>query len=192
MAASLKTRPADLTGLARRNGGIFPAERVEAYVTGTGRSLAAHGTTEMPIWGSTFRAFETDARVKERIRNLVSYIQSLQPATSGSSDPGAVLFQTHCAACHGADGRGNGPMAGQLRRTPPDLTNYAARNGGVFPSEKLSRIVDGRDVMAHGDSDMPVWGTVFKRTGRGDDADVAARIAAIVRYVGAIQRRAAE
>jgi hypothetical protein len=42
-------------------------------------------------------------------------------------------------------------MSGQLRRMPADLTKFTARNGGVFPSEKVRRIIDGRDVMAHGD-----------------------------------------
>lgn len=39
-----------------------------------------------------------------------------------------------------------------------DVTTYAARNGGVCPSERLRRIIDGRDVPAHGEPEMPVWG----------------------------------
>jgi mono/diheme cytochrome c family protein len=193
VAAELRTRPPDLTLLAQRSGGAYPSARVEAFITGTGRLLAAHGTTEMPIWGSTFRAFEADARVRERIHNLVRHIETLQQPTSSPADPGAVLFRTHCASCHGADGRGGGPAAVAMRRMPPDLTGYAERNAGVFPSERLARIIDGRDVAAHGDREMPVWGDVFKRAGAGESPDaVAARIAAILRYVEAIQRRPAE
>ena len=193
VAPELRTRPQDLTTLARRSGGAFPFERVEAFVTGTGRSLAAHGPTEMPIWGSTFRAFETDTRVRERIRNLVRHLETLQQPSSAGNDPGAVLFRAHCASCHGMDGRGKGPVAAQFRHEPPDLTRFSFRNGGVFPGEKLARIIDGRDVASHGDRDMPVWGDIFRRTQPGDGPEaVADRIATILRYLEAIQQRAAE
>jgi mono/diheme cytochrome c family protein len=193
VAAALRTRPADLTTLARRNGGTFPAEIVRAFVTGTGRTLAAHGTTEMPIWGPMFRAFESDARSRERIANLVSYIESMQAATSASNTAGSQLFRTYCASCHGANARGNGPLADTLRRMPPDLTKFTARNGGVFPSERVHRIIDGREVRAHGDTEMPIWGDAFKSTRDGlTPASAKARIDAIVAYLEAIQERAAE
>jgi len=84
VASALRTRPADLTALARRNEGRFPRDRVRDFVTGSGRQLAAHGTTEMPVWGPLFRAFETDARVRERIENLLTYIESIQVAPTGA------------------------------------------------------------------------------------------------------------
>lgn len=189
VARELRTRPADLTALARRNDGAFPGEAVRGFIIGTGRAVPAHGTTEMPIWGSLFRAFESDARVRERIANLASYIESIQAPSTGPNDPGSRLFRTHCASCHGGTGRGNGPMADQLRRAPADLTKYTARNGGLFPRERVYRIVDGRDVSSHGDREMPVWGDVFKSGGSTND--VKARIDAIVRYLEGIQERAA-
>jgi hypothetical protein len=49
------------------------------FVTGDGRPLAAHGTTDMPIWGAIFRGLDpSDARVKVRLENVVEYVQSLQ------------------------------------------------------------------------------------------------------------------
>jgi mono/diheme cytochrome c family protein len=114
-----------------------------------------------------------------------------QSPSAAVNDPGSRLFRTHCATCHGVDGRGGGPMANQLRRTPPDLTQYAARNGGLFPSEKVRRIIDGRDISSHGIGDMPVWGDVFRKTDDATEAAVKARIDAIVRYLQAIQARAA-
>jgi mono/diheme cytochrome c family protein len=193
VAPALKAKPTDLSRLTQRNAGVFPGERVRAFVTGTGRPVAAHGTTEMPIWGPLFGAFESDVRVRERIANLVTHIESLQQGSSGSDDPGAQLFRTYCATCHGITGLGNGPVAEQLRKAPPDLTKYTARNGGVFPSERVRQIVDGRGVAAHGDREMPVWGDAF-RTARGglSPEAVKARIDAIVRYLGALQERAAE
>jgi mono/diheme cytochrome c family protein len=189
VASALRARPADLTTLAQRSGGAFPRDRVRDFVTGTGRQLAAHGTTEMPVWGPMFRAFEADARVRERIENLLAYVESLQLPSTGPDDVGSRLFRTHCASCHGATGRGNGPLADQMRRTPPDLTQFTRRNGGVFPSERLYRIIDGGDVPSHGNREMPVWGDVFK-IGAVADA-VKSRIDAIVRYVAGIQERGA-
>ena len=190
VASALRARPADLTTLARRNGGAFPGDRVRDFVTGTGRTLAAHGTTEMPIWGQMFRAFESDARVRERMVNLVTYIESLQAPSTGVDDTGSRLFRTYCASCHGTTGRGDGPMAMELRRMPPDLTQFTRRNGGVFPSEQVYRIVDGREVISHGNREMPVWGDAFRMVFGGPGAGVIkARIDAIVRYLAGIQER---
>jgi|SRR5688572_7105939 len=143
VARALKGTPPDLTMLARRNRDVFPRDRVKAMLTGAGRALSAHGTTEMPIWGPLFRAFEADARVRVRIDNLINYLETLQATPGRSGDSGAALFRTYCASCHGQDARGAGPMADQLRRLPPILTSFAARNGGVFPGERVKRIIDG-------------------------------------------------
>ena len=93
VAPQLKTRPPDLTQLARRNGGAFPATQVTAYISGTGRTLPTHGPAEMPVWGPTFRAFEKDIRAKERIKNLVLYLASIQAPSSGPGSGGARLLQ---------------------------------------------------------------------------------------------------
>jgi mono/diheme cytochrome c family protein len=189
VASALRSRPSDLTTLAQRNNGAFPRERVRDFVTGMGRPLAAHGTTEMPVWGPLFHAFESDARVRERIANLLTYIESIQVPTTGVNDAGSQLFRTYCASCHGASGRGNGPLADQLRRPPPDLTQFTRRNGGMFPSERVYRIIEGRDIPSHGDREMPIWGDIFKVGSSG--LEVRARIDAIVRYLAGIQERGA-
>lgn len=78
-AATLKIAPPDLTLLTRRAGGSYPVSNVEAYVTGTGRPVPAHGSGEMPVWGPIFRSLDpSDTRVKVRIANLVAYLQSIQ------------------------------------------------------------------------------------------------------------------
>ena len=106
---------------------------------------------------------------------------------------GEQLFRTHCATCHGDHARGNGPLADQLRTRPPDLTTFTARNSGIFPSERVYRIIDGRGVRSHGDREMPIWGDAFKTSRDGLTADaVKERIDALVRYLEAIQKRAAE
>ena len=84
-----------------------------------------------------------------------------------------------------------GPLAGELRREPPDLTRFSERNGGVFPSQRVYRIIDGRDVAAHGDRTMPVWGDAFKSAygGSGESA-IQERIDALVKHLESLQVKA--
>jgi mono/diheme cytochrome c family protein len=109
---------------------------------------------------------------------------------AGQLGDGRVLFNTYCASCHGRTGVGDGPAAPAMRRTPPDITGLALANGGLFPAERMGRIIDGREVEAHGDREMPVWGDAFKVLPGGISPEVVqARIVAIVRYLESIQRR---
>jgi hypothetical protein len=72
------------------------------------------------------------------------------------------------------------------------MKGVALANGGVFPAERVGRIVDGRDVESHGDRDMPVWGDAFKATGGGhSEQTVRSRIKAIVDYLVSVQERQA-
>jgi mono/diheme cytochrome c family protein len=106
---------------------------------------------------------------------------------------GGILFKTYCASCHGANGRGAGPVAVFLRVPPADLTLIARRNRGVFPAGEVYRIIDGRQaVKAHGNSEMPVWGDAFSRsiTG-GNEKAVVDRIKALVAFLDSIQERPA-
>jgi len=77
-AASLKTRPADLTVLAKKNGGVFPEPRVRKVIMGDD-VIASHGSREMPIWGPIFHQIEEDIdRANVRLENLVKYLESIQ------------------------------------------------------------------------------------------------------------------
>jgi mono/diheme cytochrome c family protein len=76
-AAALKKPPADLTRLAKRNGGKFPTEKVRDYIDGT-KAVAAHGSREMPVWGSFFRRTEDERSVTYRVVTLATYVESLQ------------------------------------------------------------------------------------------------------------------
>jgi mono/diheme cytochrome c family protein len=198
LAASLKAIPSDLTALARRNGGTFPRSQVAAFIEGTGRHVPAHGATEMPLWGGIFRWLDSEARTKVRIGNLAAYVESLQGVDEPPAVPvvrevsGADLFRTFCAGCHGTSGRGDGALGAQLKREPPDLTRLQVRNRGAFPAGLLRRIIDGREIAAHGNRTMPVWGDVFTRQqGAGQDAP-AARVDALVTYLLSIQERPSE
>jgi mono/diheme cytochrome c family protein len=82
-AAQLAKKPADLTGVARANGGVFPAERLALVIDGRA-IVAAHGAREMPVWGERYRVPVPDAdgnveeEARARIAALVRYIESLQ------------------------------------------------------------------------------------------------------------------
>ncbi|WP_027530044.1 cytochrome c [Bradyrhizobium sp. WSM3983] len=49
----LKIPPPDLTMLARNNNGVFPTNVVYETIDGM-KTVPAHGTREMPIWGERF------------------------------------------------------------------------------------------------------------------------------------------
>lgn len=76
-AAALKTKPTDLTRLAAGNKGQFPAQRV-AMVLEFGVNVPAHGSTDMPTWGSTFRVMGDETTVRQRIAALTRYLESIQ------------------------------------------------------------------------------------------------------------------
>jgi len=77
-AAALKKPPTDLTLLAQKGGGKFPAMLVMSSIKDGGQ--AGHGSKEMPVWGPILSSVSNDdpAVVDQRVGNLVGYIQSLQ------------------------------------------------------------------------------------------------------------------
>ena len=89
LAELLKVPPPNLTLVARRNGGTFPADAVFETIKGPDMPQA-HGLPEMPVWGQWFLQKEAAERLvtgdqtpaiekaTERIRALVAYLQSIQ------------------------------------------------------------------------------------------------------------------
>jgi len=77
-ASALKVPPANLTELAKKNNGKFPADHIAADLR-NGVS-AAHGSTEMPVWGPLFSKVSNndESIVQMRISNLIRYLDSLQ------------------------------------------------------------------------------------------------------------------
>ena len=78
----LKEKPADLTGISKRNGGEFPFWETYRMIDGR-EPMDGHGGREMPIWGDRFSERSTsqqgaDAVVRGRILELIVYLQSIQ------------------------------------------------------------------------------------------------------------------
>lgn len=82
------------------------------------------------------------------------------PAFAQDAARGAMLFERHCAVCHGLGLRGDGPMAEVLMVPPPDLTRIAERYDG-FPRVGMAWKIDGRDPLVSHGGDMPLFGFVF-------------------------------
>jgi mono/diheme cytochrome c family protein len=78
-APALKNTPTDLTQLAARNGGAYPASHVAEVIKGD-MMTPAHGSKEMPVWGPVFLHLEQQDPAMEqlRVRNLTKYIEGLQ------------------------------------------------------------------------------------------------------------------
>ena len=78
-AVAMKVPPVDLTTLAQKNGGKYPAMHVSSVVRGEA-DLPAHGSKDMPVWGPLFFRLSQghEAEVQQRIANLNQYIESIQ------------------------------------------------------------------------------------------------------------------
>ena len=105
---------------------------------------------------------------------------------------GQPYFMRYCSACHGVEGRGDGPVAPLLQPPPADLTRIAQRRGGHFPVAEIRAYIDGRiGVPAHGQREMPVWGERLEEmVGGGSLGEAVARsyIQLLVEYLQAIQQ----
>jgi Cytochrome C oxidase, cbb3-type, subunit III len=78
------------------------------------------------------------------------------------SDVGKIEYSSACSVCHGADGKGGGPLAAELKTKPADLTTLAKKNSGVFPLSAVHETIDGRKpIGSHGTREMPAWGQRF-------------------------------
>lgn len=78
MGAVLTIRPADLTILAKKTSGKFPAAQIFQMIDGRDPAVRGHGGPDMPVWGDVFAAKGGAASVKDRVNALVKHIETLQ------------------------------------------------------------------------------------------------------------------
>jgi mono/diheme cytochrome c family protein len=138
------------------------------------------------------------------MRAILSVLLVLAGPAAASADEqlenAAKDFVTLCTSCHGPSGTGDGPMAKNLRKSVPDLTQISARNGGSFPEDMVFETIAGLGMPdAHGTRDMPVWGDLFVSAEIGNSTKLedamkasdhaAKRIVGLVRYLEQIQAK---
>jgi mono/diheme cytochrome c family protein len=83
----LKTAPADLTTLAKKNNGAFPTDQIAKAIDGR-EAIATHGPREMPIWGTELsirapgtdsaNSADEDAYAQSRILAIIDYLIVIQ------------------------------------------------------------------------------------------------------------------
>jgi mono/diheme cytochrome c family protein len=112
---------------------------------------------------------------------------------------GRVLYNQYCASCHGADGKGKGPAASNLKTPPADLTKLTERHMGRFPYEYVSNVLrfgpglivgsPGYQSSTHGSSDMPMWGGIFMAINKNEERAVQQRIKNLCDYLASVQEK---
>ena len=141
--------------------------------------------TERKLWGALLLIGVVCMAVAQQTTINQVPVRKVDPAS------GEKMYVAYCAACHGADGTGNGPAAKALTVPPTNLTQLASKNGGKFPSDEVRQAIRGDASMpsAHGSTDMPMWGGLFSAMCSGSTNNEASmRIGNITAYVKSLQR----
>lgn len=142
-----------------------------------------------------FRIKERRSTMKKFCASVCAFliaVPTLSLAQNADIKAGEQEYMVACAGCHGESGKGDGPLAGLLEIETPSLTTITARTGGGdFPFYNTLKLIDGRDVRAHG-GNMPIWGERFQVSAtsqRGETADMVARgrLLSLVYYLESIQ-----
>ena len=121
------------------------------------------------------------------------FVAACAPEEMPQATEGRDLFMVNCAVCHGADGRGNGPMASEMDPAPSDLTLIAARNGGELPVAQVLSKIDGYAQGGITGPSMPQFGELFRGdlvpfdTGDGILTPTPRKLVALVEYLETIQ-----
>ncbi|MFZ3263007.1 MAG: cytochrome c [Terriglobales bacterium] len=121
---------------------------------------------------------------------MTSAAQTGTQAANAESFTGKQLYSSYCALCHGSDGKGGGPFSPELKVWPPDLTQVAKKNRGVFPEMRVREAIDGEFAKpSHGSAEMPIWGPVFRSMAHGHKDSAQVRINNLVKYLQSIQEK---
>lgn len=80
----------------------------------------------------------------------------LSAAEKGDAEKGKAQYQTFCAVCHGASGKGDGPTAAALNPRPRDHTDGKYMN--TLKNEYLTKVVKQGGPAVGKSPLMPPWG----------------------------------
>ncbi len=111
------------------------------------------------------------------------------PPPYSQPDSGKQMYKDYCAACHGMEGKGNGPAVEFLKAPPPDLTIMGKGHDDMYVTNHVRTVLRfGTENKAHGTLDMPLWGQMFNAL-NNNDAVVTLRISNLCEYVQSIQQK---
>jgi len=136
------------------------------------------------------------SKVSKTVAAAVLAATTALPATAQDMGYGKSLFKDNCAVCHGMVGAGDGPVADLFAQRPGNLTELSKANNGAFPFSEVYQSINGRrDITAHGNSEMPIWGDLFLQDalpatvhpGVSAEDVVQGRILALTYYLQSIQ-----
>jgi mono/diheme cytochrome c family protein len=113
------------------------------------------------------------------------------PITYSEPTSGAQMWKDYCAACHGMSGAGDGPAADLLKSPPADLSLLAKQNNGKYPADRVASVMRFGSGHAHGTSDMPMWGPLFRsfKSNTHSENLVELRIHNLTEYVESLQQK---
>ena len=77
-ASAFKNPPTDLTALKAKNNGKYPEMEVMSVLQWGPKTTAAHGSKDMPVWGTLFSSLGDQGQTRQRLYNLAKYVESLQ------------------------------------------------------------------------------------------------------------------
>ena len=110
------------------------------------------------------------------------------PITKTTPVNGKAMYVNYCAPCHGADAKGAGPVASELKASPTNLTVLSRNNHGKFPDAHIVTVLNsGADIKSHGSVEMPVWGPILGKMNVSNSQDRMLRISNLSRYLDSIQ-----
>ena len=130
--------------------GARPQDRAREYMPDMARGPAYKAfapnpvtrdglTLQRPVPGTIARGYQPfhyGAGEEEAVR-AGRELENPLPATARTLEEGKALYEIYCVVCHGAEGRGDGPMAGKIPPPPAYRSERVVR----FPPGRLFHVV---------------------------------------------------
>jgi len=108
------------------------------------------------------------------------------PTTYTDAVNGEQMYKQYCAACHGPDGKGDGPAVHFLKTPPPDLTTLKLRNHGKYPAGTVKcALLNLGASHERAKLEMPDWGSLFWSQ---NQRVASLRVYNLTTYVESLQR----
>ena len=93
---------------------------------------------------------------------LPLFLACAAPVAADETGHGRELYLQHCAACHGTEADGKGPMSQLLTIAVPDLNQLqASSEDDVYPMSRVVQTIDGRIALRGHGGPMLVYGQIL-------------------------------